>query len=79
MTWAIIYPLDTFKSFSMTDDFKNPEYKNYFDLVEKVSMEKGFKGIYNGFGVTFLRSFPVNSVLFVSYEVVKNGLGAIIH
>ena len=36
VAWAVMYPLDTFKTLALTDSFENPKYKNYFDLVKKV-------------------------------------------
>ena len=37
--------------------------------------EEGMKTFYKGLGVTMLRSFPVNGVGFVTFEIAMNFLG----
>lgn len=72
--WALSFPTDSLKSIAQTDDFANPKYKNYRDMVGTVLREKGPGQLYRGLGVCMLRSVPVNAVTFLFYELAKKDL-----
>ena len=74
LNWGLTYPLDTFKSVSQTDCPKNPKYSSYLNLVKRVTLEKGIRGIYSGLTVTMIRGFPVNAAIFSSHQTTKEYL-----
>jgi len=74
LSWALLFPLDTFKSIAQTEDFKNKQFKNYRHLVKDTLRTKGFSGFYNGFAVCLIRGFPVNAITFLFYELSRNML-----
>jgi len=65
-TWAIIYPLDVIKTRIQTSslDRKFSMVTVGKDLVAK----HGWRILFRGLGVTLVRAFPVNGIIFPVYE-----------
>lgn len=74
ISWLLIFPTDSFKSISQTDNLENRKFKNYRDKLVRVVKEKGFNKLYSGLGVCLLRAFPVNAITFAFYEVAKTNI-----
>jgi solute carrier family 25 carnitine/acylcarnitine transporter 20/29 len=71
ISWVSVFPTDSLKSISQTEDFENRKYKNYRHMVKTVIKEQGMKKLYNGLPVCTLRAFPVNAITFAFYELAK--------
>ncbi|XP_050439214.1 solute carrier family 25 member 45-like [Adelges cooleyi] len=66
-SWAMILPLDVIKTKMMTDS-GNSLYNGIWDCIRTTYKSGGIMQFYQGFWVTCLRAFPVNSVAFLVYE-----------
>jgi solute carrier family 25 carnitine/acylcarnitine transporter 20/29 len=64
--WGISYPIDVIKSRMQT----YPEYKGILDCAVKSYRAEGHRVFFAGLGTTVIRSFPVNAVIFLVYEVL---------
>ena len=85
LSWAVIYPLDLIKtriqSLSPTTATTTATRRSsYYHLIRteqsmiqsittNVINQHGWKALYSGFGITILRAFPVNAVIFPTYEL----------
>ena len=67
-SWFSIFPLDSLKSISQTQNLDSPEYKNYRELVKGTLKTRGLRPLYGGFWVCMARSMPVNAITFIVYE-----------
>lgn len=64
--WVVSYPVDVIKSRMQTYD----EYKGIWDCAVKSYRAEGHRVFFTGLGTTVVRSFPVNAVIFLVYEVL---------
>jgi solute carrier family 25 carnitine/acylcarnitine transporter 20/29 len=65
-TWALIYPFDVIKTRIQTRSLhcKKGIYQTGLDIIT----ESGWRAMFRGLGVTLIRAFPVNGVIFPVYE-----------
>jgi solute carrier family 25 carnitine/acylcarnitine transporter 20/29 len=65
-TWALIYPFDVIKTRIQTRSLhcKKGIYQTGMDIIA----ESGWRAMFRGLGVTLIRAFPVNGVIFPVYE-----------
>lgn len=47
-------------------------YKNTFDCVNKIIKNEGYKGFYNGFRVSAIKTFPSAAIQFTSFDILRN-------
>ncbi|KAM9917150.1 hypothetical protein OXX59_009529 [Metschnikowia pulcherrima] len=69
-----VYPVDTIKSNIQTAHISGrsaseSSFKNVFNFL--VSRPGGIANLYNGLGITLMRSIPANAVIFYTYEYLK--------
>jgi solute carrier family 25 carnitine/acylcarnitine transporter 20/29 len=65
-TWCIVYPVDYVKTRIQSDSLENPQYKNSIECFRK-EFKKGYRVVYNGFGIMIFRAFFVNAVGFLAF------------
>lgn len=68
-TWAVIYPFDVIKTKIQTTPLETPlEQRRISFIYRKILREHGWRHLFRGLGVTVLRAFPVNAIIFPVYE-----------
>jgi hypothetical protein len=65
INWSIIYPIDTIKTLIQTD------FKNHISISNKIKKE-GFKSLYKGISLMYLKSIPSASLGMLIYEITLN-------
>ena len=75
-TWAIIYPFDVIKSQIQTSPLERHLQKGMWTVGSDIVREHGWKHMFRGLGVTLVRAFPVNAIIFPVYEFVLMQLGS---
>lgn len=81
LTWSIIYPFDVIKTKIQTLPLDTPLEKRRITYIYRQTLEQhGWRIFFRGLGVTVLRAFPVNAIIFPLYEFTlqqlsKNNLG----
>ncbi|EED89477.1 predicted protein [Thalassiosira pseudonana CCMP1335] len=75
LSWAIVYPVDLIKSRiqALPIDCAKSE-RSMVNVARGVIESRGVGALYRGFGITMLRAFPVNGVIFPTYELVLSTL-----
>ncbi len=69
LTWAAIYPFDVIKTRIQTTPLNTPiERRRITYMFHTLWKEHGIKYFFRGLGVTLLRAFPVNAIIFPVYE-----------
>ncbi|KAL7469766.1 hypothetical protein ACHAXS_010021 [Conticribra weissflogii] len=74
-TWAIIYPFDVIKSKIQTSPLESHLQKGMWTVASDIVKEHGWRHMFRGLGVTLVRAFPVNAIIFPVYEFVLLQLG----
>lgn len=66
----ITFPVDTIKSNIQTNDVLHNKHSNvsYGAIIKRL----GIRNMYNGLGITLVRSLPANAMIFYSYEWLKH-------
>ena len=72
-TWAIIYPFDVIKTHVQTGSLDCR--KSMWTVGHEIVRAHGIRHMFRGLGVTLARAFPVNAVIFPTYEFVLLQLG----
>lgn len=81
LTWAIIYPFDVIKTRIQTSSLDTPiEKRRIMYIYRQIMQEHGWRFFFRGLGVTLLRAFPVNAIIFPVYEftlehLTESGIG----
>lgn len=75
-TWAIIYPFDVIKSRIQTSSLERHLQKGMWTVGSDIVREHGWKHMFRGLGVTLVRAFPVNAIIFPVYEFVLMQIGS---
>jgi hypothetical protein len=65
LAWAAIYPMDVIKSRIQTMPLEKP--RSIQDVAQTL-YATGWRSVYRGIGITVLRAFPVNGIIFPVYE-----------
>jgi len=69
LTWAVVYPLDVIKTQIQTLPINTPRHERTIAAVTSTIIKKhGWKRLFRGLSVTCLRAFPVNGIIFPTYE-----------
>jgi solute carrier family 25 carnitine/acylcarnitine transporter 20/29 len=76
LSWAIVYPLDLIKTRiqSLPHDCRAREW-GMVSVGSDVVRRHGWRALYRGFGITMMRAFPVNGIIFPTYEMTSEALG----
>ncbi len=75
-TWGIIYPFDVIKSRMQTSPLDRHLQKGMWTVGGDIIRNHGFKHMFRGLGVTLVRAFPVNAIIFPVYEFVLMQIGS---
>ncbi|EED91939.1 predicted protein, partial [Thalassiosira pseudonana CCMP1335] len=75
LTWAIIYPFDVIKSRMQTGPLERHLQKGMWTVAKDIVVQQGWKYMFRGLGVTLVRAFPVNAIIFPVYEFTLMQLG----
>ena len=73
-SWSVVYPIDYIKSriqaipLSTTTISSRTEL-SIWNAVNNTIQQQGWKSLYRGLGITVLRAFPVNGIIFSTYEL----------
>uniref|UniRef100_A0A8C5X7R9 Solute carrier family 25 member 47 n=1 Tax=Malurus cyaneus samueli TaxID=2593467 RepID=A0A8C5X7R9_9PASS len=70
LAWAFATPMDVIKSRMQADELDQHKYKGLIHCVRESVRKEGVKVLFKGLGLNCLRAFPVNMVVFVTYEGV---------
>ncbi|VVC26967.1 Mitochondrial carrier domain,Mitochondrial substrate/solute carrier [Cinara cedri] len=72
-SWILVLLIDVIKTKIIVDSFaKEPLYKGTWDCVKKTYAQGGATIIFRGLVLLCIRTFPVNSIAFLVYGVLKN-------
>jgi len=76
LSWAIVYPLDLIKTRiqSLPHNCRARE-RGLVRVGSDVVRRHGWRALYRGFGITMMRAFPVNGIIFPTYEMTSEALG----
>jgi len=80
-TWATIYPFDVIKTKIQTSPINTPTEKTrMLYITRQIMKQHGWRFFFRGLGVTVMRAFPVNAIIFPTYELTlmqltSNGFG----
>ena len=80
-TWAMIYPFDVIKTKIQTTPINTPTEKTrMLYITRQIMKQHGWRFFFRGLGVTVMRAFPVNAIIFPTYELTlmqltSNGFG----
>mmetsp|Transcript_254 Transcript_254/g.502 ORF Transcript_254/g.502 Transcript_254/m.502 type:complete len:366 (+) Transcript_254:66-1163(+) len=75
-TWGIIYPFDVIKSRMQTSPLERHLQKGMWTVGSDIIRNHGFNHMFRGLGVTLVRAFPVNAIIFPVYEFVLMQIGS---
>lgn len=72
LSWAVVYPVDLVKSRIQALPLTATSAERAFlNIAERVVKQQGWASLYRGLGITVLRAFPVNGIIFPTYEVTS--------
>jgi hypothetical protein len=74
-TWVIIYPFDVIKTSIQTSALDRQLQKSMWTVGYELVDKHGWRHMFRGLGVTLIRAFPVNAIIFPTYEFVLLQLG----
>ncbi|NXA41791.1 S2547 protein, partial [Eudromia elegans] len=70
LAWGLATPMDVLKSRLQTDESGQHKYRGLVHCARESVRQEGVKVLCKGLGLNCLRAFPVNMVVFVTYEAV---------
>lgn len=68
ITWAAIYPVDVIKTRIQTSPLDTQV--RMMQVGRDIVQQHGWKFMFRGLGITMIRAFPVNGIIFPCYEFV---------
>lgn len=78
LAWAVATPMDVIKSRLQADGQGRRRYRGLLHCVVASVREEGPRVLFKGLVLNCCRAFPVNMVVFVSYEAVLRLTGALL-
>jgi solute carrier family 25 carnitine/acylcarnitine transporter 20/29 len=70
LTWAVVYPVDIIKSIVQTQPLSTEvKDRRLLTIGKQIIRRHGWRYLFHGLGVTVLRAFPVNGMIFPVYEL----------
>uniref|UniRef100_A0A8C3JT73 Solute carrier family 25 member 47 n=1 Tax=Calidris pygmaea TaxID=425635 RepID=A0A8C3JT73_9CHAR len=70
LAWGLATPMDVLKSRMQTEESEQHKYKGLLHCARESVRREGAKVLFKGLGLNCIRAFPVNMVVFVTYEAV---------
>lgn len=70
-SWLFTYGIDYVKTIVQSQDLDRRQYRSAFHCAVVKYQEEGIRTFFKGMGVTMLRSFPVNGIGFVIFELTR--------
>ncbi|XP_069713173.1 solute carrier family 25 member 47 isoform X2 [Phaenicophaeus curvirostris] len=70
LAWGLATPMDVIKSRMQTDESDQHKYRGLVHCARESVRKEGAKVLFKGLGLNCIRAFPVNMVVFVTYEAV---------
>ncbi|NXN95919.1 S2547 protein, partial [Rhinopomastus cyanomelas] len=70
MAWGFATPMDVIKSRMQIDESDQHKHKGLIHCARESVRKEGAKVLFKGLGLNCIRAFPVNMVVFVTYEAV---------
>ncbi|XP_068538870.1 solute carrier family 25 member 47 isoform X1 [Anas acuta] len=70
LAWGLATPMDVLKSRMQVDESGQHKYRGLIHCARQSVREEGVKVLFKGLGLNCIRAFPVNMVVFVTYEAV---------
>jgi len=76
LSWSIVYPLNLIKTWiqSLPHDRRARE-RDMVRVGLDVVRRHGWRALYSGFGITMMRAFLVNGIIFPTYQMTSEALG----
>ncbi|KAL7520165.1 hypothetical protein ACHAWX_004909 [Stephanocyclus meneghinianus] len=74
LSWAVVYPIDVIKSRIQAMPLDSKLNHSITAVTRQFLQENGWMGLYRGFWLTVIRAFPVNGVIFPTYELTLKAL-----
>lgn len=69
LTWGVIYPIDVIKSVIQTGPMDTPlAERRIWNIGSRLVAKHGWRYMFRGLGITLIRAFPVNGIIFPVYE-----------
>jgi ornithine carrier protein len=68
---TILFPADVVKSQIQAD---NSGDRNYLRRLKALYSSEGIRGLYRGYGITFIRAIPANAIILASFELANRTL-----
>eukprot|EP00331_Platyophrya_macrostoma_P026889 CAMPEP_0176450176 /NCGR_PEP_ID=MMETSP0127-20121128/26975_1 /TAXON_ID=938130 /ORGANISM="Platyophrya macrostoma, Strain WH" /LENGTH=500 /DNA_ID=CAMNT_0017837771 /DNA_START=198 /DNA_END=1700 /DNA_ORIENTATION=+ len=65
--WSISFPADVVKTRQQSG---LPQFagKKFWESLATIAKTEGIRGLYRGYGITMVRAFPSNAIVFTAYE-----------
>ena len=73
LSWAMVYPVDLIKNRIQAMPLDSKKY-SMVSVAQQFVQENGWRALFRGFSLTVLRAFPVNAVIFPTYELTLQAL-----
>nr|XP_033809341.1 solute carrier family 25 member 47 [Geotrypetes seraphini] len=70
LAWTVATPMDVIKSRLQADGASRPKYRGVIHCLKTSVRQEGVKVLFKGLGLNCLRAFPVNMVVFLTYEFI---------
>ncbi|KAL3787655.1 hypothetical protein HJC23_011803 [Cyclotella cryptica] len=74
LSWAVVYPIDLIKSRIQAMPLDSKLNYSMKAVTRQFLHENGWMALYRGFWLTVIRAFPVNGVIFPTYELTMKAL-----
>ncbi|XP_053553430.1 solute carrier family 25 member 47 isoform X2 [Bombina bombina] len=74
VAWSIATPMDVIKSRLQVDGVTQRKYRGIIHCVTKSVQQEGVQVLFKGLSLNCLRAFPVNMVVFLTYEAILKQL-----
>ncbi|MEQ2216398.1 hypothetical protein XENOCAPTIV_015679 [Xenoophorus captivus] len=73
--WTVATPMDVIKARLQMDGARGPkQYRGFFHCIVETVRVEGAAVFFRSLGINCLRAFPVNMVVFLTYEVLSGFL-----
>ena len=70
LSWAVVYPIDLIKSRIQVLPLDASKLeRSMWNIARDIYQKGGWRSLYRGLGITVLRAFPVNGIIFPTYEL----------
>uniref|UniRef100_A0A8C5QZE6 Solute carrier family 25 member 47 n=1 Tax=Leptobrachium leishanense TaxID=445787 RepID=A0A8C5QZE6_9ANUR len=70
VAWSIATPMDVIKSRLQVDGVTQQKYRGVLHCITESVRQEGITVLFKGLSLNCLRAFPVNMVVFLTYEII---------